>query len=70
IRAGLEALLQNLDQRVQAMGGRIYLGKDAFMAREVFEQMYPRLHEWKAIKTKWDPDNHFTSTQAQRLGLA
>jgi len=70
IRRGLKELLHGLDQQVAAMGGRIYLGKDAFMERATFESMYPRLTDWKAVKSKWDPTNHFTSTQAQRLGLA
>jgi FAD/FMN-containing dehydrogenase len=70
IRPGLKELLHRLDQRVTAMGGRVYLGKDAFMTRATFEAMYPKLHDWKVIKSTWDPTNHFTSAQAQRLGLA
>jgi decaprenylphospho-beta-D-ribofuranose 2-oxidase len=50
-------------------GGRIYLGKDAFLDAETFRAMYPRLEEWLAIKRKYDPDNLFTSDLGRRLGL-
>lgn len=70
IRDGLPELLQGLDERILAMGGRIYLGKDAFLKRDVFERMYPRLAEWRAIKAKVDPESRFSSAMGRRLGLS
>ena len=70
IREGLEALLHRLDERVLAMGGRIYLGKDAFLQRPVFERMYPRLDAWRAVKARYDPHTVFSSNLGQRLGLS
>lgn len=66
----LPAFLRKLDRMVLQFGGRIYLGKDAFLHREDFEPMYPRLAEWKAIKRTYDPRNRFSSDIARRLGLA
>ena len=69
IRAGLEQLLAALDERVLAMGGRIYLGKDAFLSRATFEAMYPRVDEWRQVKAKVDPKSRFRSAIGRRLGL-
>ncbi len=69
VRDGLQDLLRRMDQRVVQMGGRVYLGKDAFLERDLFEQMYPRLDQWRAIKAKYDPHNRFTSNLGRRLGL-
>lgn len=69
IRPGLDALLAELDALVIGMGGRVYLGKDAFLKAEQLAQMYPRLAEWKAIKARYDPEGRFSSNLARRLGL-
>jgi decaprenylphospho-beta-D-ribofuranose 2-oxidase len=69
IQDGLGDFLKRLDDMVYAFGGRIYLGKDAFLSAEMFEAMYPRLPEWKAIKAKYDPENVFTSNLGRRVGL-
>lgn len=58
-----------LDRIVAEAGGRIYLAKDARMARDLFEQMYPRLAEFKAIRADVDPDGRFASDLSNRLGL-
>lgn len=70
VRDGLAELLAELDQCVLNMGGRIYLGKDAFLARSTFEAMYPRLDEWRAVKRRVDPHNVFSSNLSRRLGLS
>lgn len=70
VRDGLEALLRRLDERVLAMGGRIYLGKDAFLERSSFERMYPKLERWRAIKAQVDPGSRFSSNLGRRLGLS
>lgn len=70
VRDGLPEVLRKLDERVLQMGGRIYLGKDAFLGRDMFEQMYPKLAEWKAVKAKYDPDGKLSSNIGRRLGLS
>ena len=70
IRDGLSELLADLDRRVIDMGGRVYLGKDAFVSRDDFERMYPKLGAWRAVKAAHDPDSVFTSNLGRRLGLS
>ncbi len=65
----LPALARTLDQRVLEAGGRIYLGKDALLDESTFRLMYPRYADWLRIKLEYDPENRFTSSLANRLGL-
>lgn len=70
IRSGLESLLHELDRMVLDAGGRVYLGKDAFLDRETFEAMYAdKLPIWRRIKERYDPDHVFTSNLGRRVGL-
>jgi len=69
IRDGTRALLQRLDQIVLDAGGRIYLGKDAFLDATTFAAMYPRLDEFRALKARVDPTGVFTSDLSRRLGM-
>ena len=69
IRDGTAALTKRLDAMVREAGGRIYLGKDAFLDAETFRAMYPRLDAWLEVKRRYDPDNVFVSDQARRVGL-
>jgi len=65
-------LLENMeawDRKVLDFGGRVYLTKDARMTRSTFEAMYPRVGEFKQVKTKYDPGCVFTSDMGRRLGL-
>jgi decaprenylphospho-beta-D-ribofuranose 2-oxidase len=51
-------------------GGRIYLGKDAFIDAETFAKMYPSaIGTWHALKHKYDPENRFVSDLGRRVGL-
>jgi decaprenylphospho-beta-D-ribofuranose 2-oxidase len=50
-------------------GGRVYLGKDSFLAADMFRAMYPATERWLALKAKYDPDGVFTSNLARRLEL-
>jgi decaprenylphospho-beta-D-ribofuranose 2-oxidase len=61
--------LRGLDEVVVRHGGRVYLAKDACLRRELFEAMYPRLAEFKAVKARLDPNGLFSSSQARRLGI-
>jgi decaprenylphospho-beta-D-ribofuranose 2-oxidase len=69
MRDGTAALLRRLDRLVLDAGGRIYLGKDAFVDPQTFRAMYPRTDEWLATKTKYDPGNVFVSDLGRRVGL-
>lgn len=61
--------LKLLDEKVCAIGGKIYLTKDARLSIDQFIEMYPQISEWKEIKNVIDPDNYWQSDQGRRLGL-
>ena len=63
------SLLIELDAIVADHGGRLYLAKDARGGTDLLRRGYPRLAEFEAIRTKFDPDGKFSSLQSQRLGL-
>jgi len=67
--APLLDLLDRLDAIVLESGGRVYLGKDARLPREMFRKMYPGWAAWKDVRDRWDPNNVFQSALGQRLGL-
>jgi decaprenylphospho-beta-D-ribofuranose 2-oxidase len=62
-------LLQNLDEELIELGGRVYLTKDSRLDSRLVKQMYTRLDEWKRIKREMDPENFWQSDQARRLDL-
>jgi decaprenylphospho-beta-D-ribofuranose 2-oxidase len=66
----LPALLSELDDVVLEAGGRIYLGKDAFVSAATLQKMYRQIDAWRAVKARVDPENVFTSNLARRVGLA
>jgi decaprenylphospho-beta-D-ribofuranose 2-oxidase len=66
---GLAPLLDRLDQRVVAVGGRLYLAKESRMRPELVPMMYPRLDEWRAVRDAMDPDRRMVSDLARRLDL-
>lgn len=66
---GLGPLLAELDTLVLQAGGRHYLAKDAYASPAVIRAGYPRLDEWKAIRSSVDPEGLWASDQARRLEL-
>jgi len=70
IRDGLGDFLRELDGMVLDAGGRVYLGKDAFLDRPTFEAMYAnKLAAWRNVKNRYDPSNTFSSNLGRRVGL-
>lgn len=68
VRAGTQALVDALNERVIAEGGRIYLAKDRFTRPEHFRAMEgERLERFEEVKKKWDPENRLASAQWARL---
>jgi decaprenylphospho-beta-D-ribofuranose 2-oxidase len=58
-----------MDDIVLALGGRVYLAKDARLSPDRFRRMYPRLDDWLRIKRSVDPHGRFRSDLSRRLGL-
>jgi decaprenylphospho-beta-D-ribofuranose 2-oxidase len=66
---GLDQLLDRLDQLVIDHGGRVYLAKDSRVPAAAFEQMYPRLAEFRKLRAEIDPGAVLCSDLSRRLGL-
>ena len=69
VRPGLEQLCRQLDQLVLEAGGRVYLAKDSRLDPATFATMYPRLAEFRAVRSAVDPAGVFRSDLARRLDL-
>jgi FAD/FMN-containing dehydrogenase len=67
IRDDTPALVDALNERVIAEGGRVYLAKDQFTRPESYRAMEPRLAEWTRIRRRWDPEGRLRSAQSVRL---
>jgi len=65
--AATEGLVHELNAIVIAVGGRVYLAKDAVTRAEDFARMVPRLAEWRRVRDKWDPERRFRSAQSVRV---
>ncbi|MCX2742283.1 FAD-binding oxidoreductase [Mangrovivirga sp. M17] len=65
----LPALIRKLDDLILSAGGRVYLGKDAFLGKEVFRKMYPQWEEWQNVKLQLDPEGKIQNETSKRLGL-
>ena len=62
-------MLRELDQMVLRHSGRVYLAKDSCLDAADFMAMYPRLEEFRTIKTRHDPENRFSSSLSRRLRI-
>jgi decaprenylphospho-beta-D-ribofuranose 2-oxidase len=65
----LAPVLDELDTRVAAVGGRVYLVKDSRLRPDLLEVMYPRLSRWRAERAVLDPDRVMASDLGRRLHL-
>ncbi|MFD5267055.1 FAD-binding protein [Streptomyces sp. NPDC058335] len=66
---GLGAFLDELDAEVAAAGGRVYLAKDSRLRPDLLAAMYPRLDDFRALRSELDPRGVFVSDLARRLTL-
>ncbi|MDG2039956.1 MAG: FAD-binding oxidoreductase [Ilumatobacter sp.] len=67
--SSVSRLLDELDDELAEIGGRIYLAKDSRMAARHLEAMNPRLEEFRAALTEFDPSGRFESDLSARLGI-
>jgi len=65
----LPTTLDQIDERIAALGGRVYLAKDSRMRAEIFAAMYPRRAEWLKTKKEIDPMNLWQTELGRRLRL-
>jgi decaprenylphospho-beta-D-ribofuranose 2-oxidase len=69
VSAGIAEVLDRLDDDIAAVGGRVYLAKDSRLRRELLPRMYPRLDEFRAVRSRVDPDGVLQSDLARRLAI-
>lgn len=62
-------LIKELDSMVIAMGGRIYLTKDALMSEVTFKKTYSQWQEFEQVRVRYGAIGKFSSCQSKRLGL-
>lgn len=62
-------LLQRFDAIVTAVGGRVYLAKDARLSAQNLRAMYPACGEFLDVKKALDPEGRFSSNLSRRLEL-
>jgi len=66
---GVFGLLDQLDNVVAELDGRIYLAEDARVNKAIFEQGYAKIETFRALRKKYKMDEKFNSLQSKRLGL-
>jgi decaprenylphospho-beta-D-ribofuranose 2-oxidase len=67
VRDDTQSLVDALNERVIAEGGRMYLTKDAFTRAEHFARMEPRLVAFDEVRRRWDPERRLKSAQSIRM---
>ncbi len=69
IRRGLAEFCDRLDEQVLDAGGRLYLAKESRTSAATVARMYPRIDEWRKLRTAADPGGIFASDLSRRLEL-
>ena len=62
-------VLNELDQELAELGGKVYLAKDLRQSSAIFKKTYIFYDYWKSIKNKMDPNNLFKSDLSLRLNI-
>ena len=70
IKPGLGKFLDDLDQRVNEFGGRLYLAKESRTSAGMFHEMYPGIDGWLQTRREIDPTGVFESDMSRRLELS
>ena len=65
----LPSLMNELDSILSKYNGRIYFAKDAMVNPDLIATMYPKLEEFKRVKTLVDPKGVIQSRLSRRLHL-
>ena len=63
----LRNFFNDFEALILKQGGNYYLSKDQIMSKEFFKKTYPKLDEFKKIKSSIDKNNIFISNQFARL---
>ncbi len=69
IKKGLFEFLEELDEIVIALGGRLYLTKDARMSLSTYKATYKNAEEIKSIISKYNSKGKFSSFLSKRLNI-
>ncbi|MGJ3234257.1 FAD-binding protein [Marivirga sp.] len=69
IKKGLFKFLDELDEVVISLGGRIYLSKDARMKANTFWESYPNSKEFIEIVKNYNPEFRISSDLSKRLAI-
>ena len=62
-------VLEELDNELATLGGKIYLAKDLRQSANIFKKTYQFYPQWRSIKSEMDPKNIFQSDLSIRLGI-
>jgi decaprenylphospho-beta-D-ribofuranose 2-oxidase len=63
-------MLSAFDDMVTAMGGKVYLTKDALMREVTFKASYPSWQVFEEVRHRYGAIGKFSSSQSRRLGMA
>src|SRR6185312_7176960 len=67
---GVGPFLPVLEQALEPFGARPHLGKLFAMSAAQLEKVYPRWHDFRALRQRFDPQGKFANRFVRQLGLA